>query len=62
MHTDEKVRQELDRKDKVEYLKARNQDELTMSMLKVKRSQSPAKRSPYKSPLKADYKSPAKHF
>ncbi len=61
METDEKVRRELDRKDQVQYLKAKNQDQLTTSIIKVRNSQSP-KRSPYKSPLKSDYKSPSKHY
>ena len=63
METDEKVRQELNRKDRIEYLKGKNQDEIMSSMYKVKTSQSPERRtSPYKSPLKSDYKSPSKKY
>ena len=46
--TDEKIRADLDRKSKYEYLKSKNMEELQRSAEKVRLSQSP-KRSPYKS-------------
>ncbi len=49
--TDEKVCVDLDRKSRVDYLKAKNEDEVQRSAAKVRTSQSPA-RSPYKSPYK----------
>ncbi len=49
MATDEKVRKDLDRKDRVEYLKDRNTEALQQSIIKVRDSQSPAKRSPGRS-------------
>lgn len=51
--TDEKVRNDLNRKLHVDYVKEKNQEELQKSMVKLKNSQSPAKRtSPTKSPGK----------
>ncbi len=50
--TDEKVRVDLDRKYRVDYLKSKNTDEVQKSVAKVRDSQSPVRRSPYKSPYK----------
>lgn len=50
--TDEKVRGELDRKDRVDYLKSKNEVELQKSTIKVRESLSPERRSAYKSPYK----------
>ena len=52
--TNEKVRYDLNRKDHVNYVKAKAQNELEKSEEKVKISQSP-KRSPYKSPVKSPH-------
>ena len=57
METNEKVRRDLDRKDRVDYLKSKNQNELEQSIVKVRTSLSP-KKSPYKSPYKSP-KSPS---
>jgi len=59
VETDEKVRGELNRKPRVDYLKERNQEELQKSFAKVKTSISPKKlgssvRSPYKSSYYGD--------
>jgi ribosomal protein L35AE/L33A len=44
---DERVRMDLDRKKHVEYLKEKNSEEITRSIIKVKTSQSPKKESSY---------------
>ncbi len=44
VETDERVRSELDRKGRVEYLKEKNQEEFQRSFIKVKTSQSPPKK------------------
>ena len=50
VETDEKVRVELDRKQHVEYLKAKISSELENSAKKVRNSRSPVRRqSPYRS-------------
>lgn len=59
MDTDEKVRGELNRKPRVEFIKEKNQEELQKSFAKVKSSISPKKmgsgiRSPYKSSYYGD--------
>lgn len=46
--TTEKARKDLDRKDKIEYLKNKNEDQLRQSVNKVRNSKSP-QRSPFKS-------------
>ena len=43
VETDEKVRTEINRKQRVEYVKAKNQEELQRSINKVKNSMSPKK-------------------
>lgn len=49
--TDEKVRKDLYRKPRVEYIKEKNQEELQRSFTKLKSSISPTKKtSPYGSP------------
>lgn len=45
METDEKIREDLDRKKRVEYLKTKNNEEYLQSFTKVKTSKSPSKRS-----------------
>ena len=57
--TNERVRHELDRKDRVDYLKQKNEGEYVRSIEQVRSSQSP-KKSPYKSPYHSPYKSPSK--
>ncbi len=52
MDTNEKVRKDLDRKDRVDYLRSKDQDELERSIQKVRTSKSP-RRSPYHSPAKS---------
>ena len=49
--TDEKARTDLDRKQRVEYIKTKNIDELQKSVTKLRESVSPVKKSPYKSPF-----------
>jgi len=56
--TDQKVREDLDRKYRVDYLKAKNNEELQKSVTKLRESQSPAKKSPYKSPYKSPFRNP----
>jgi len=56
VETDERVRRDLDRKYKVDYLKSKNSDQLQKSFARVVRVTSP-KRSPYSSP----YRSPSKY-
>jgi hypothetical protein len=60
--TDEKVREELNRKPRVEYIKDKNHSELQRSIEKVRTSTSPTRRttSPYSSMYKSSYKSPYK--
>jgi len=48
---DEKIKKDLDRKNRIEYMKEKNENELQRSAEKVKLSTSPSK-SPYKSPYK----------
>lgn len=50
--TNEKVRVDLDRKGRVDYLRSKNSHEYQRSLAKVRESQSPVRRSPYKSPYK----------
>eukprot|EP00826_Nyctotherus_ovalis_P017670 TRINITY_DN1521_c0_g1_i34.p1 TRINITY_DN1521_c0_g1~~TRINITY_DN1521_c0_g1_i34.p1 ORF type:complete len:317 (-),score=88.60 TRINITY_DN1521_c0_g1_i34:153-1103(-) len=50
--TDTVVRRELDRKPIVDYIKAKNNESLQQSIIKVRNSQSPVRRSPYRSPVK----------
>jgi len=51
--TNEKARSDLDRKARVEYIKAKAQNEIEKSVEKVK-AVSP-KKSPYKSPTRSPY-------
>ena len=48
VETDEKVRHDLDRRIHVDYLKSKNTEELQQSIIKVKESLSPIKKSPSK--------------
>lgn len=54
VETDEKVRTDLDRKIRVDYLKSKNQEELQQSFVKAKLRSSPRKNEPsatmYQSP------------
>lgn len=53
VETDEKVRADLDRKHRVEYLKTKGQDEYQQSIVKLRNSKSPPKKgenSAYQSP------------
>ena len=59
-YTGEKVRQELDRKPRVDYLKSKNNEELQRSIEKVRISTSP-RRSPYKTDYSSPYRSPNKY-
>ena len=52
MDTNEKVRKELDRKDRVDYIREKDQVDFEKSIIKVKTSQSP-KKSPLKSPARS---------
>jgi len=54
VETDEKIKQNLDRKNRIEYIKGKNLQELQKSAEKV-RMASPEKSS-YKSPYKSPYK------
>jgi len=59
VETDEKVRYELDRKDRVDYLKNKNFEELQKSFSRVKTSRSPARKSPSKE-IGSTYFSPSR--
>lgn len=48
VEADIKLRQDLDRKDRVDYIKSKNQGEYLQSSIRVKDSQSPFKISPNK--------------
>lgn len=50
--SDAVVRRELDRKPIVDYIKTKNNESLQQSIIKVRNSQSPVRRSPYRSPVK----------
>jgi len=51
VEVDERVRQDLDLKNRVEYVKSKNLEDLQRSIEKVKKSRSPERRtSPHKSP------------
>jgi hypothetical protein len=50
--TDQKVREELDRKHRIDYIKEKNRDELMQSSIKLRDSKSPVRKSPFKSPFK----------
>lgn len=56
--TNEKARMDLNRRDRVNYIKGRNQEEIQRSTEKVRKSRSPERspyRSPYKSPVRSQY-------
>ncbi len=53
VEVDEKVRQDLDRKGEVDYIREKNNEEIQRSAAKVRNSQSPVRQgSPYRSPKK----------
>ena len=60
VETDEVVRHELDRKPRVDYIKSKNTDALQQSIIRVRNSQSPVRRSP-SSNYGSQYISPAKY-
>ncbi len=61
VETDEKVRRDLDRKPHVDYIKSKNTEELQQSIMKVRESLSPAKRSPSKSSYSSPHRTPGKN-
>lgn len=58
--TDQVVRRELDRKPRVDYIKAKNNESLQQSIIRVRNSQSPVRRSP-SSNYGSQYISPVKY-
>lgn len=60
VETDEVVKHELDRKPRVDYIKSKNTDALQQSIIRVRNSQSPVRRSP-SSNYESQYISPVKY-